>query len=303
MTARRRVVVLHNPVAGAGRGEASARRVATALQARGHEVVAAPTRLSEPREWLDPVLAGTDALVVVGGDGAMRLAAPSAVRCGVAVCHHPLGTENLFARAFPAGGTAESVVAAVEAGTTRRIDVGLANGRTFLIMASVGFDAEVVRDLAAHRRGGISHLSYAAPILRRLASYRGAPLTIRAGDRILVDAEPGIAVVANLPEYGVRLDPAPGADPADGLLDVVFLPAGSVAALAATAIAARCRRLDRRKGVRRERAAEIVVERHAPTAWQVDGDPPEPASVGAGDADLGTLHLSLCPAALPVLVR
>jgi diacylglycerol kinase family enzyme len=46
----------------------------------------------------------------------------------------------------------------------------------------------------------------------------------------LIDGEreelgPGLVVVGNLREYGVRLNPTPDAEPDDGLLDVVYLPA------------------------------------------------------------------------------
>ncbi|MFM7134381.1 MAG: diacylglycerol/lipid kinase family protein, partial [Planctomycetota bacterium] len=94
------VVVLFNPISGAGRALATAQRLAHALEAEGREVGLVPTERRPGELWLRPRLSGAEALVVVGGDGAVRLSASEAARAGVPLWHAPTGTENLFARAF-----------------------------------------------------------------------------------------------------------------------------------------------------------------------------------------------------------
>ncbi len=119
-------------------------------------------------------------LVVVGGDGAMRLAAASAVRTGTPVYHYPLGTENLFSREFGMSASPAALLDALRSLRVEHVDVGVANGRTFLLMVSMGYDAEVIHDLSARRGGGISHLSYLGPLVRQLRRWRPPELTVRA---------------------------------------------------------------------------------------------------------------------------
>ena len=66
--------------------------------------------------------------------------------------------------------SAPALLAALEARRILEVDVGLANDHPFLLMASVGFDADVVHDLAARRGNSISHLSYLPPIIEILPS-------------------------------------------------------------------------------------------------------------------------------------
>jgi len=289
-----RAAIVYNPISGAGRARAEAKRLAAAVEAAGHEAVRIATRLEPVEDWLEPELPGCDALAVVGGDGAVRMAAPSAARAGVPLHHHPLGTENLFARYW--GTTREpgrfvSSLARVAreregggpgADSVATMDLWTANGAVFTIMASAGLDAEVVQDLASRRTGSISHLSYAMPIVRTALRWRAPRF------RVFVDekAEPaidgfGVLVAANLKEYGGRLDPVPEAVPDDGVIDLVLLPARGALGVARSALACRLRRRDARAGVQRASGRSVRVEIDPSARLQVDGDPPRPPSVNA----------------------
>ena len=139
-----------------------------------------------------------------GGDGAMRLAAPAAVRTGVAVRHLPLGTENLFAREFGMNGSALTLRQAIENGRVVTVDTACANGRTFLLMASVGFDADVVRRVDASRSGHIRHWSYVRPMWQAFRQCEFPEMRFYLDD----DQNPRIATVGfliNMPVYGFRL--------------------------------------------------------------------------------------------------
>ena len=270
-----RVVILFNPISGSGRGERLARALDVAAQSAGLETVVCPTRLEPLETWLDEVIEPADALIVVGGDGAMRLAAPAAMRCATPIYHFPMGTENLFAREFSAGNSVDAAIASVRAMNVTSIDVGLANGRVFLLMASLGLDAEVVADLSARRTGSISHLSYAAPIARQVLTLKPPRFTVHADGELVVDDEPGMLVIANCRQYGVRLDPAFWADTGDGLLDLAFMPARSRLGMGIWAARCRLRRQRRHPRVIEARAASFTIIRHD-AAFQMDGDPPEP---------------------------
>ena len=55
---------------------------------------------------------------------------------------------------------------------TRRIDVGMVNGRRFTLMMTAGFDAQVIHHIHATRHGNIRKWNYVQPVLETLRSYR-----------------------------------------------------------------------------------------------------------------------------------
>jgi diacylglycerol kinase (ATP) len=302
-----RVMILFNPVSGAGRAAAAGRDAAEQLRAAGHVVELMPTRLASPRDWLDDALRGFDLLVVAGGDGAVRIGAASASRANSAIYHLPFGTENLFAREFGMTRDPDMLVNAIEGNQIQSIDVGLANGRTFLLMASIGFDAEVVHDLASRRGDSISHLSYIPPILAQLWRWKPPRLRVCVDDQCVVDNQTGFIVVANSRQYGWRFNPAARASMTDGVLDAAFFPTRSRAGLIRWAMRCRGQRHLHHPQFRYCTGKVITIESDVPQHYQLDGDPPgvvhemEDRTPPADEQGL-TLELSLRPKALRVLL-
>lgn len=291
-----RVLVLYNPISGAGRSIGVAERVRDAATGDGHRATLAPTRLAPTTEWLDPMLAEHDALVVVGGDGAVRMASGAAGRTDTPLYHFPAGTENLFAREFGFDRRMSRVLGALRGGRVQRVDVGLANDQRFLLMASVGFDAEVVRDLASRRTGSITHASYVAPIIRQLWRYAPPVLRIEVDGATVVSAGRGMVVVANSRQYGQRLDPARRASMCDGRLDVVFLPAPRRRDVLAWMVRCRRGRHLRRPELGYWTGGKVRVVSMPAGPFQLDGDAPR------NDDVTGELVLELRAGWLPVLV-
>jgi diacylglycerol kinase (ATP) len=283
-----RVAILFNPASGQGRAEAAAGRFAAAIEAAGHRVRAIPSRPGPDRAWLEEPLREADALLVAGGDGAIRLAAGPAARAGVPVHHLPLGTENLFARQYGGSRTPEEAVAALERGAVRAVDLAsIRAGGTeedFTIMASLGIDAAIVHDLAARRSGPISHLSYVGPVLRQGLAWEPPVVSIAADGGAWQELGRGLLVVANARVYALGIDPVRGADPADGLLDAAFLPCeGSFEALAA---ALRSLAGGELPEVERVAARSLGVRARPGGPWQVDGDPGPAGGEGSAEATL-----------------
>ena len=295
-----RITCLFNPISGRGRGAAATERLGRSLEKAGHAVRRLETRPAgaSPSGWLTRELEGEDLLVVLGGDGAVRLAAPAAAAADVPIYHAAAGTENLFAKAFGMRPGPAAVQAAIEAWRIRRIDTGRARAgedlEPFNVMGSVGFDAAVVHDLAANRRGAITRWSYARPILRQLRAWRPPHLRVEVDGETIAEGS-GFLMIANLPDYARGLDPARWADPADGVLDALVFPTASVrslfgwAARIATGLHLEDARLAYRVGRR------IVVESPQPVAMQLDGD-------AASSAAATRLEFEVVPSSLAVLI-
>lgn len=228
MTAARPLTLVVNPASGNGRAARHLPEVAQALQHLGWSVEVRLTSALADGGLFATEAADADRLVVVmGGDGVVTAAATAlADHPSARLAVVPAGRGNDFARLIGLGiGSAgrRRAIAAIDGGHTKMVDLGVANGRPFTCIASVGFDSQVVAAADATRlvRG---RLVYPYAVLRALASWRPAHFLLD------VDGERhelvGYSVaVANGGNYGGGMRLAPQASIVDGLLDVVFIGA------------------------------------------------------------------------------
>jgi len=291
-----RVLLLYNPISGSGRATAEAESLCTVLDEAGHVAVLVQTDPDPHDDWLESSLDGIDLLLVVGGDGSVRLASRPAARTGTPLCVFPCGTENLFAREMGFGRSRSRLLDAIRRFEVRRVDQARAGDQEFMIMASVGPDASAVRDLAAGRDGGIGYLSWARPLMRQLFRWRAPRLSVRIDGDLVVDDRRGFVIVANSRQYALRFDPALHASITDGLLDAVFFPCRSAPAALAWMIRSRLRRHVGDKRMIYRTGTHVTIHSNPARPYQLDGDAPGPTS------PTSELNLTIEPAAVPVLI-
>ncbi|MAD79082.1 MAG: hypothetical protein CMJ51_06895 [Planctomycetaceae bacterium] len=294
------VLVIFNPISGAGRARLIAERVQAEAIARGVEIDLLPTRPGAAAPWLRGPLEGRNALVVVGGDGAIRLAAPEASRAGVPIVHCPAGNENLFARDHGMTADPAAVAATLVEGRVHRIDLARARvtGRpdeVVVLMASFGFDAEVVHDLSGVRTGAVSNLSYLRPSLRQFRAFDPPRMKVEVDGRSVADGIRGLAMVANSRQYAGRIDLARRARADDGLLDLVILPCEGRWQLPGWLLRARLGLHLRDSRLIYATGKKIDLEFDPARRWQVDGDPPDQP------APVRSITFEIEPGVLPVL--
>lgn len=272
------VVIAENPKAGSGEGRALVEQLASGLTSRGYHVIRerdpeAIRRLVHHRgESVDAETTVRPACVVcAGGDGTVGMVA-NWIDAQTPLAVLPLGTENLLAKQFGFHRHVESLVARISSGKTFVIDAGEANGKLFLVVASVGFDAEVVRLLAARRTGPIRHSTWVRPILQALGSYRFPEIRVRT-DGHPAPVRTRWAFLFNMPRYALGLRFVAEGSCSDGKLDLCCFRGGrwwSGLRYLAGVIA----------GVHRgwrdthvEQARWIRIEADEPVPYQLDGDP------------------------------
>lgn len=291
-----RLCLLINPFAGRGRGETLGRGLDRRLRSEGHAVTTVAGGPGADEARVRAAIERAQATLVVGGDGTVHHVARWAAQSGSGVHHVPVGTENLFARQFGMRPRPRSVSEAVEAGRFASVDLGEINGSPFVLMASVGFDANVVHRLARKRGKRITHLSYVGPILKEALRLRLPRVTLCADGEEFLKERRGVLVIGNSRQYAMRLDPACRASMRDGLLDAVFLPARTRLGLIKWTLLTRLRRhVDHPDALyRRGRRLEISSPDAAPL--QVDGE------AAPFDAGAETVVFQATPGALRVLL-
>lgn len=227
----RRALVIYNPVAGRRRR----RRLEAVLdrlpiigcrydlrrtERRGDAEAAARTAAEN----------GYDLVIVAGGDGTLNEAANGLARAENAppLALLPLGTANVTAAEIGLSTNPEAFSRMLARGWRKTIRLGWSGERYFILMASAGLDAVVVRgiDLTLKRRMG--RIAYAVEALRQALSYDFPELTVTI-DGTSYAARMVIACRAR--HYGGAFELAPGADLGGNLLHVVLLRRGGLAAM------------------------------------------------------------------------
>ncbi|MEM9083368.1 MAG: diacylglycerol kinase family protein [Planctomycetota bacterium] len=298
--------LLFNPIAGRGRSARIAGELASSLRSRGHDCVQVPFGPAAERVDIESIFRSVDVAVVAGGDGTVHHASRAAASTATPIYHYPLGTENLFARQFGMKRSISRLLDTLDVGRVIRMDRAFVNDLPFLLMCSVGYDANVVHRLARVRSGAITKLSYLPHMLREFITPHFPCFTITADGETILENQPGTAVIANSRQYAARLDPCPGACVSDAMLDICFLHHDTRAGLLQRMAETRLRLQSRSERFTQARAKTFTIHaegEHLPV--QVDGeaaDEPHPGPASPRRALRTPITVRIDPAAVPVLV-
>ena len=221
MDAGSRYALIANPAAGGGRARKLLPTAERALAARG---LGARTVVTESLEHaLCAAREAADAAeipVVLSGDGLIGQIGGALAGTGAALGIIPGGRGNDLARVLGIPREVNGAVDVLAAGTIREIDVGEANGRRFLGIASCGFDSDANR-FANEARFVRGNLVYAYAALRALAAWKPARFELGL-DGTSVEFSGYSVGACNNKAYGGGMYAAPAAELDDGLLDVVW---------------------------------------------------------------------------------
>ncbi len=249
------------------------RRIGDELKAHGHTVEHLETRSRDDairiaRE-IDPTI---DGLISIGGDGTHNSVVNGLMGRPVPLMPVPAGTENVLCKAVGIPADEKVIRRILEAGRTRTLDIGLANGQAFGVMSGVGFDATVTGEVHAKRRGPISRWWYFWPTVKNLFFYRWPHLTIEVDGETVVE-NAAFTVIGNMRMYADQLHVCDRAEPDDGLLDVCVFVRPGCWRLVSYFLSTRFGRHLKRKDVVYRQGQRIVVRpTEADIPFQLDGD-------------------------------
>ena len=264
--------VIVNPRSGGGLKRRVLAEFCSLLRANGREVV--EYRTTGPGDAIDyakSVADDVEAVIVWGGDGTIREVATALAGSKVPVLVCPAGTENLLAKELRIPSHPRRLVETLAAGRTDECDLGVVNGRAFMLIMGVGFDGEVVRRLATVRQGHITYLSYFWPIWRTFWEHDFPRMRIVAdGEEVFNDY--GLAFVGNISRYAVGLRICSEAVYDDGLLDLVVFSCQERTALVLHAAWTLLRRHPLKGNVIYRQFRQARIETDQPVPSQTDGD-------------------------------
>ena len=228
------------------------------------------------------VAAAPDAVLSFGGDGTARLVADALAGTGIPLGLLPAGTGNLLARnlGIPPSRLDAALQVALT-GADRMIDIGRAEvwrtgepgeppaSEPFLVMAGLGFDAEVMTFVDPALKQALGWWAYVVAGLRRLHGRR-VPVTLQVDGGRPRQLRVRAVVVGNcgMLQGGIQLLPEALVD--DGWLDVVIVSPESL--LGWLAVTARVITGRGRGVVEHLRCRSLEIRAERPMHVQFDGD-------------------------------
>jgi YegS/Rv2252/BmrU family lipid kinase len=275
---RQKVVVIINPISGAGRRRDAARlraELAAALieRRRLDAEVFVTERQGHARELAVAARRrGATIFVAWGGDGTVNEVGSALVGSDAALAIVPSGSGNGLARELNIPFDPAAAFDVVFAGRSRVIDAGELDGHLFFNIAGLGLDACIAHRFAEsglERRGFLRYLELAAREVRAFTPINYDLTT--DGQHLRV--RPLLIALANARQYGNGALIAPEAKLDDGKLDVVVVNHQSP-----WRVLLHSRRLFQGTvaqvpGVSMSKASLVVISSDAPLVYHVDGEP------------------------------
>ncbi|MBV9352754.1 MAG: diacylglycerol kinase [Mycobacterium sp.] len=228
------VTMLTNPASGHGNAPHAAEKAIARLQQRGVDVVEiVGADAAHARRLVDDALErGTDALVVTGGDGVIACALQALGGSDIPLGIVPAGTGNDHAREYGLPTTDPEAAADIVAdGWAETVDLGRicdtsGAAKWFGTVAATGFDS-LVSDRTNRMRWPHGRIRYNLAMLAELSQLRLLPFRMVLDGTREIKAELTLAAFGNTRSYGGGMLICPGADHADGQLDITMVHSAS----------------------------------------------------------------------------
>ncbi|WP_447968965.1 diacylglycerol/lipid kinase family protein [Nitrospira sp. M1] len=266
-----KTLTLYNPTS--GRGDAQRRAIALVqhLVSMGYHVKHTHATSGDEASCLSQLGSDWESVICIGGDGtlfhALSLISPS-----TAIAYYPSGTVNLFARSLSIPRAVDEWLNTLQQGVTRDIYLGQANGRSFLSVGSVGFDARVVARVSLWLKSWIHEGAYGVQAIRELLRYNFPPFNVLIDGRKVEGKILGI-IVGKGPYFAGPHPILPTANHAFPKLSVAVLHGDQVSCLVRYAYGLIRGSLAQMKGVSLYSATQVVVEGSGGIDVEVDGEP------------------------------
>jgi len=219
---------------------------------------------------------GFDVVAAYGGDGTVGEVASGLSGTAAHLAIFPGGTANVLSveLGIPNPIT-ESIKLVCGSGVPKRMDMGIANNRAFVLRTNFGIAAEMIKNADRETKNRLGSLAYALSLLRELPQTPPVPYHLTL-DGKEIELEGVFVMVANSGSLGaVGMSAGREISVFDGLLDVILIPTViGMAKLATTALG--LTELEQHWQVK-----EVVVAPQPPQSIEMDGEIIEPGPVRA----------------------
>lgn len=167
---------------------------------------------------------GTCRIYSIGGDGTVNEIVNGMAGTKASLGVIPAGSGNDFIRSIHGEYQSSDIVADTIRGQERSIDLARANGKYFINISSIGFDADVVYNAQKFKRLPYipGSMAYLFSLIYTIFKNKISEVKVTIDDQE-ISLKILLATVANGRFYGGGMLPAPAAALDDGLLDICLV--------------------------------------------------------------------------------
>lgn len=232
-----------------------------------------------------------DFFTIFGGDGTIKEVLAGMFDNPKPIGIIPFGTVNVLALdlgiPFDPIGAATTIVFGIK----KYIDVGVINQQPFILMASIGIDAEAVHNININAKKLIGKIAYFTSAIRSLFVYKPQILTVKIVDKQIVD-HGYIAIISNSRFYGGKFTIDEDTTIDDGLLNLFLFKKGSFFDTFRLFMGVLTKTHNQMKDISFYTTSKVMISCKKKAKVQVDGD----------IACYPPLDISIRPGFLPVFV-
>lgn len=219
----KRILLIYNPVSGHAAFKRRLDEIIRACQNRGIMLTMYRTRRGDWSDFVAHVVdSRAEGLISAGGDGTLHGVVNAMLKSMIDL---PIGiigsgTSNDFATHLEITDL-NKCLNAVADGRTRRVDVGVVNGREYFInVASAGMLTSIAHEVNARLKNSLGKLAYYLRAVREIPRFRSTAIKVDA-DGVEFELDAFLFVVLNSPTVAGLKDVAGSASIDDGKLDFI----------------------------------------------------------------------------------
>lgn len=265
--------IIANPIAGGGRGKQAGEELLRALQARGLEASLFLTKAkgdgSRFATRLNPQ--NCSAVLTVGGDGSLNEVLNGLSDPTLPLGLLPMGTANVLACELSLPRTADGLADLIQKDQLQQLNIGLANGRRFLLFLGAGMDASIVHRLEQVRKGRLGKLRWTGPILHTAIHWPRPRIRIELDGKDVIENCSQV-LITKARNYGGLMRMPAGISMKTGPFHVLCLHQRGRLAYGLLATRGLLGRLRVGKDLGYFRAERVEISSEQPVPCQIDGD-------------------------------
>jgi YegS/Rv2252/BmrU family lipid kinase len=231
---KRSACLIFNPVAGQSDPEQDLLTIETLLAPE----IDLDIRLTTPEVDAgqlahEAVERGVHMIIASGGDGTLSAAANALVGTNIPLGIISRGTANAFASALGIPDTIEGACQTILQGTTRVVDAAQCNGKPMVLLAGVGFEAEMVEKADRESKNRFGMLAYIMAGVKQLREFDTFEAKIETDEKVITVTAGAVTVANAAPATSILAQGPAGIIFDDGLLDLtVVAPENRTGAIA-----------------------------------------------------------------------
>ncbi|MFN3410877.1 MAG: diacylglycerol/lipid kinase family protein [Exilispira sp.] len=232
-----------------------------------------------------------DFFTIFGGDGTIKEVVEGMLENPKPIGIIPFGTVNVLALDLGIPFDPLRAAATIVKGIKKNIDVGIINQKPFILMTSIGIDAEAVHNVNLNVKKIFGKIAYITSAIKSLFIYRPQLLTVKILDRAIVD-HGYITIISNSKFYAGKYTIDENTSIDDGLLNIFLFKKGSIVDTFRLFMGVLTKSHFNMKDIAFYSASKIIIYAKKKAKVQVDGD----------IASYPPLDISIKPSFLPIFV-